>query len=158
MAVRCLKFINVIRTVQTCKKGSRIHDALYNSLRSKRNQASLQAAPRIGKARLKATATRGETSCQLRRHQLKPRPSPSLPVAANLPSSSHSVIAEKKLTIDRYTSRNPPFYQAQQLKGAPTMSRRVLTIGGLVIVGGAGYYLYSAGGDPKVAQKNFEGM
>jgi hypothetical protein len=38
------------------------------------------------------------------------------------------------------------------------MSRRALTIGGLVVAGGVGYYLYSAGGDPKVAQKNFEGM
>jgi hypothetical protein len=37
------------------------------------------------------------------------------------------------------------------------MSRRALTIGGLVVAGGAGYYLYSAGGDPKVAQKNLEG-
>lgn len=37
------------------------------------------------------------------------------------------------------------------------MSRRGLTILGLAAAGGAGYYLYSAGGDPKVAQKNFEG-
>lgn len=37
------------------------------------------------------------------------------------------------------------------------MSRRALTIGGLIIAGGAGYYLYSAGGDPKLAQKNLEG-
>jgi hypothetical protein len=64
----------------------------------------------------------------------------------------------RKLTIDRYTSRNPPFYQGQQLKRASTMSRRALTIGGLVVAGAAGYYLYTAGGDPKVAQKNFEGM
>jgi len=38
------------------------------------------------------------------------------------------------------------------------MPRRALTIGGLVVAGAAGYYLYHAGGDPKVAQKNFEGM
>jgi len=37
------------------------------------------------------------------------------------------------------------------------MSRRALTIGGLIVAGGAGYYLYSAGGDPRLAQKNFEG-
>lgn len=37
------------------------------------------------------------------------------------------------------------------------MSRRGLTIGGLAVAGGVGYYLYSAGGDPKVAQKQFEG-
>ncbi|KAJ9625373.1 uncharacterized protein PV06_07605 [Exophiala oligosperma] len=36
------------------------------------------------------------------------------------------------------------------------MSRRGLTIAGLALAGGAGYYLYSAGGDPKVAQKNLE--
>ncbi len=33
-----------------------------------------------------------------------------------------------------------------------------LTIAGLALAGGAGYYLYSAGGDPKVAQKNLEGL
>lgn len=38
------------------------------------------------------------------------------------------------------------------------MSRRGLTIGGLVVAGGVGYYLYGAGGDPKVAQKQFEGI
>ncbi len=27
---------------------------------------------------------------------------------------------------------------------------------GLALVGGAGYYLYSAGGNPKAAEKNFE--
>ncbi|KIW11599.1 hypothetical protein PV08_10900 [Exophiala spinifera] len=36
------------------------------------------------------------------------------------------------------------------------MSRRGLTIAGLAVAGGAGYYLYSAGGDPKVAQKKVE--
>ena len=29
---------------------------------------------------------------------------------------------------------------------------------GLAAAGGIGYYLYTAGGDPKTAQKNFEGM
>ena len=29
---------------------------------------------------------------------------------------------------------------------------------GLTAAGGVGYYLYSAGGDPKVAQKQAEGM
>jgi hypothetical protein len=29
---------------------------------------------------------------------------------------------------------------------------------GLAAAGGAGYYLYKAGGDPKVAEKNFEGQ
>jgi hypothetical protein len=33
------------------------------------------------------------------------------------------------------------------------MSRRPLVWGGLGAAGVAGYYLYSAGGDPKVAQK-----
>jgi len=37
------------------------------------------------------------------------------------------------------------------------MSRRGLTIAGLAIAGGAGYYLYVAGGDPKAAEKRFEG-
>lgn len=37
------------------------------------------------------------------------------------------------------------------------MSRRGITILGLAAAGGIGYYLYNAGGDPKVAQKQFEG-
>ncbi|KAL8946816.1 MAG: hypothetical protein Q9222_006841 [Ikaeria aurantiellina] len=35
-------------------------------------------------------------------------------------------------------------------------SRRVLQIGGVVIVAGGGYYLYSAGGNPQVAEKKLE--
>ena len=38
------------------------------------------------------------------------------------------------------------------------MSQRALTLGGLAVAGGVGYYLYTAGGDPKVAQKQFEGQ
>lgn len=37
------------------------------------------------------------------------------------------------------------------------MSRRAVTVVGLTAAAGAGYYLYTAGGDPKVAQKNFQG-
>jgi len=36
------------------------------------------------------------------------------------------------------------------------MSRRAVTFTGLAVAGGAGYYLYSAGGNPKVAQKEME--
>ena len=38
------------------------------------------------------------------------------------------------------------------------MSRRGVTVLGLAAAGGVGYYLYNAGGDPKVAEKNFKGM
>jgi hypothetical protein len=37
------------------------------------------------------------------------------------------------------------------------MSQRAITVFGLVAAGGAGYYLYNAGGDPKVAQKMAQG-
>lgn len=37
------------------------------------------------------------------------------------------------------------------------MSRRGLTAVGVAAAGGIGYYLYKAGGDPKVAEKDFEG-
>jgi hypothetical protein len=37
------------------------------------------------------------------------------------------------------------------------MSQRAITVFGLVAAGGAGYYLYHAGGDPKVAQKMAQG-
>ena len=113
----------------------------------KENQASLHIAPGIGKARPQ---------------NIRPRAGNKLPTRTSLalPTSQASFarLLLRKLIIDRYTFRNPPFYQAQQLKRASTMSRRALTIGGLVVAGAAGYYLYTAGGDPKVAQKNFEGM
>ena len=38
------------------------------------------------------------------------------------------------------------------------MSGRPLLLGGVAIAGVAGYYLYSAGGDTKVAKKDFERM
>lgn len=38
------------------------------------------------------------------------------------------------------------------------MSGRVLKLGGVVAAGGVGYYLYKAGGDPKAAEKRFEGI
>lgn len=37
------------------------------------------------------------------------------------------------------------------------MSNRVVTVGGGALLAGVGYYLYTAGGDPKVAEKKFEG-
>ena len=37
------------------------------------------------------------------------------------------------------------------------MSGRVWQAGGVAAVGGIGYYLYSAGGNPKVAEKKMEG-
>ena len=36
------------------------------------------------------------------------------------------------------------------------MSRRGVTILGLTVVGAGGYYLYTAGGDPKLAEKKAE--
>jgi hypothetical protein len=37
------------------------------------------------------------------------------------------------------------------------MSRRGIQVLGLAAAGGVGYYLYNAGGDPKLAQKQAEG-
>jgi hypothetical protein len=36
------------------------------------------------------------------------------------------------------------------------MARRGLVVGGTVIAGVTGYYLYAAGGSPKAAEKQFE--
>jgi hypothetical protein len=36
------------------------------------------------------------------------------------------------------------------------MSNRILQVGGLAAAGGAAYYLYSAGGNPKLAEKKME--
>jgi hypothetical protein len=38
------------------------------------------------------------------------------------------------------------------------MSGRFLKFGGVAAVGGISYYLYSAGGDPKLAEKKAERM
>jgi hypothetical protein len=37
------------------------------------------------------------------------------------------------------------------------MVNRAVTIGGVAVASGIGYYFYAAGGDPKVAQKKAEG-
>lgn len=36
------------------------------------------------------------------------------------------------------------------------MARRGIVAGGTILAGVTGYYLYSAGGSPKVAEKQFE--
>jgi hypothetical protein len=36
------------------------------------------------------------------------------------------------------------------------MAGRVVKLGGVAAAAGVGYYLYSAGGDPKLAEKKFE--
>lgn len=38
------------------------------------------------------------------------------------------------------------------------MSNRALVGGGAIVFGGVSYYLYSAGGNPKLAEKKFERM
>lgn len=37
------------------------------------------------------------------------------------------------------------------------MSNRVLQVGGVTALAAVGYYMYQAGGDPKAAEKRFEG-
>jgi hypothetical protein len=36
------------------------------------------------------------------------------------------------------------------------MFRRPVVLGGVAVAGAAGYYLYTAGGDPKVAEKKLQ--
>jgi hypothetical protein len=70
----------------------------------------------------------------------------------------HSLLRGTVAAIDRFTSRNPPFSSGSQFtKFTTSMSQRAITVFGLVAAGGAGYYLYHAGGDPKVAQKMAQG-
>lgn len=81
---------------------------------------------------------------------------PTLPTTFVTPI--HPLKRQKSLgAIDRFTSKNPPFYHHSPIRTAK-MSRRGVAVVGLAAAGGVGYYLYSAGGDPKVAQKNFEGL
>lgn len=52
-----------------------------------------------------------------------------------------------------------PLIELREIPIPPaTMSGRILKLGGVVAVGGAGYYLYRAGGDPKAAERRLEGM
>jgi len=37
------------------------------------------------------------------------------------------------------------------------MSKRALQVGGVTALAAVGYYMYQAGGDPKAAEKRFEG-
>ena len=48
--------------------------------------------------------------------------------------------------------------QKKNLTHIAMAGRRFATFGGLAAVGGATYYLYSAGGDAKLAEKKFERM
>ena len=76
---------------------------------------------------------------------------------AHIPLASLTLGAKIIDTIDRFTSRNPPFIYYSPVRVA-SMSRRGVTVVGLAAAGGVGYYLYTAGGDPNVAQKNFKGL
>merc|ERR1712225_17802 len=66
------------------------------------------------------------------------------------------ILHYNQAAIERFSSGNPPFLNHFHTTKSSIMSRRGLTIAGLALAGGAGYYLYSAGGDPKVAQKKME--
>jgi hypothetical protein len=43
-----------------------------------------------------------------------------------------------------------------RIKSTKMAGKRMFQFGGLAAVGGGAYYLYSAGGDPKLAQKKIE--
>jgi hypothetical protein len=59
------------------------------------------------------------------------------------------------LSITQLTSTsNAPL----KTKSSSIMSNRALPVIGLAAAGGVGYYLYSAGGDPKLAEKKAERM
>jgi hypothetical protein len=77
-------------------------------------------------------------------------------------SSLHTVLRPQlvpfaDLTIERFTSRSPPFLNHFKAKPSTMSSNRVMLVGGAVIAAG-GYYLYTAGGDPKAAGKHAQGM
>lgn len=54
----------------------------------------------------------------------------------------------------RYTTTvsSPPHPSIHSI----TMSKRIVQLGGITVVGAGAYYLYNAGGDPKLAQKKIE--
>ena len=73
-----------------------------------------------------------------------PRSLPASPIQLLHPVQSINVYSRASTTIRFHTSHQP------------NMSRRALTWGGVGVAGLGAYYLYSAGGDPKVAEKKFE--
>ena len=58
----------------------------------------------------------------------------------------------------QFTADSRNLYHSSNLDVTAMAGRRVLTYGGLTAAAAAGYYLYQAGGDPKVAEKKFESM
>ncbi|KIW07743.1 uncharacterized protein PV09_01673 [Verruconis gallopava] len=53
-------------------------------------------------------------------------------------------------------NRQTPFFHFTSNPIHATMSGRFVKVAGVGLVAGAGYYLYQAGGQPKVAEKKFE--
>ena len=69
---------------------------------------------------------------------------------------SHRRYISRIFKIEQFSSRNPPFLRHYQINPFYTMAGRAVKLGGVLAAAGAGYYLYTAGGDPKVAQKQAE--
>lgn len=76
-------------------------------------------------------------------------------------TSSSTFKRHTRLTFCSYLNHPYTFHSSIPSEHHTTlanMSGRVLRLGGVAAAAGVGYYLYQAGGDPKAAEKRFEGM
>lgn len=58
---------------------------------------------------------------------------------------------------DRASDLPKTYFNSSCTRRIRIMSSRAWQVGGLALLGGVGYYMYQAGGDPKAAQKRAEG-
>lgn len=95
----------------------------------------------------------------------KPASLPSFPVLKissfcvtfNVPSTFHSTPSHHLFyTTSQYQNNRNPYTTPITIMAAP--KSKIPLFLGLTAAGGVGYYLYNAGGSPKVAEKQFESM
>jgi hypothetical protein len=96
-------------------------------------------------------------SAEVRRHQTAVQPHAHHPTRTLAQVPSLLLLIHSRLPT-RANQPNSALFNTKPHKHASTvsMSRRLVTIAGVTAVGGGAYYLYSAGGDPKLAEKQFE--
>jgi hypothetical protein len=76
-----------------------------------------------------------------------------------LPCTSQSIHAQYDYDYQAQFSSNKPEYHSNLFTFLSiTMSGRAVPALGALAAGGIGYYLYTAGGDPKLAEKKAERM
>ena len=124
-------------------------------LERERPDSGPDLAIQFARSRLPSVLELAISSAEVRRHRC-----PAASVSPHSHSWTSTFLACCISIHDSITLKASQFYHSNpnQLISTHTanMSRRFATIAGVTAVGGGAYYLYSAGGDPKLAEKQFE--